>query len=62
MYIEKIQVPLPLHSLNFTPHRLLHISFDSNLRIVALLLKKHIKMIGCFTSHWLLVSSGQDDS
>ncbi len=37
MYIEKIHVPLPLPSLYFTPNSLLHLSFNSSFRTVAII-------------------------
>jgi hypothetical protein len=50
MYIEKIQVPLPLPSLYFTPNRLLHLSFNLSFRTVAVISQKaYITKFGFFT-------------
>jgi hypothetical protein len=48
MYIEKIQVPLPLPSLYFTPNRLLHLSFNSSFRTVAIITQKACNKVRIF--------------
>jgi hypothetical protein len=48
MYIEKIQVPLLLPSLYFTPNRLLHLSFNSSFRTVAIITQKAYNKVRIF--------------